>query len=113
MKKFIVFNYKKISLGMFSVMFMLLVIGFVEKNLKYHNIAFYLLVTLFLVYIYLRKEILVMQITRENKELKTEELMKCDSVFLDKILFIILSKKREVKNKEIKEKILDEIIFKK
>ncbi|MEG2609393.1 MAG: hypothetical protein RSA91_01830 [Bacilli bacterium] len=112
MKKFIVFNYKKISLGLFIIMFVLIGIGLVEKNLKYFDVAFYLLVTLVLVYIYLRKEILVRQITRENKELKTEELMKCDTVFLEKIAFLILKKKRRVNNKEIEKKILDEIYLK-
>lgn len=111
MKKFIIFNYKKISLGLAFVMLGLVCIGLAEKNFKYLDSAFYLLlITLFLIYFFLRKELLVMLITKENKELKTEELMKCDTVFLEKILYFTRAKRERLKkNVEIEEKILGEI----
>lgn len=71
---------------------------------------FTMLGLIFIIHIYIRKEILVMLITKENKNLKEEKLMKCEYIFLEKILYITRKRKKEIKkNIEIEEKILNKL----
>lgn len=100
------------AICLWLVLIMLFLFRFVGKGLKYFDVVFFLLLGLFfIVHVYLRKEILVMQIIKENKNLKKEELMMCDYAFLRKALYFTRIKKREIKKIiEIENKILEEIL---
>lgn len=111
MKKILIYNFNKIRLVISLLLIFLFCISLIKKDFKYLDTMFFTMLGLiFIIHIYIRKEILVMLITKENKNLKEEELMKCEYIFLEKILYITRERKKEIKkNIEIEEKILNKL----
>ena len=111
MKKILIYNFNKIRLVISLLLIFSFCISLIKKDFKYLDTMFFTMLGLiFIIHIYIRKEILVMLITKENKNLKEEELMKCEYIFLEEILYIIRKRKKEIKkNIEIEEKILNKL----